>query len=291
MAVLAPVLVRYRAEVNAWKPNRDHESDGWIGNKAHAETGPPESGGSDHNPNKRNIVNAVDIDVDGVDVPQLLAAAIRHPSTNYFIWNRKIWARSRNFKPAAYTGSNPHTKHAHLSTLQTVAAENNPTPWGIGDPGPVEGTWAQRLAASLPVLQQSPSTAPPRGSVRKAQALLRAAGYDQLLTDGSFGPLTVAAVISLQKARSLTADGIIGPKTWTVLLGDLHTVREGDHGLDVLSAQALLNAQDMFSGSDLGVDGYFGPVTTAAVKQFQTTLGLAVDGVLGPVTWTALLTR
>jgi peptidoglycan hydrolase-like protein with peptidoglycan-binding domain len=38
----------------------------------------------------------------------------------------------------------------------------------------------------------------------------------------------------------------------------------------------------------LAVDGAFGPLTEAAVKEFQQGAGLAADGVVGPLTWAAL---
>lgn len=38
----------------------------------------------------------------------------------------------------------------------------------------------------------------------------------------------------------------------------------------------------------LVVDGVFGPLTDAAVKEFQQGAGLAVDGIVGPLTWDAL---
>jgi peptidoglycan hydrolase-like protein with peptidoglycan-binding domain len=38
----------------------------------------------------------------------------------------------------------------------------------------------------------------------------------------------------------------------------------------------------------LVVDGIYGPVTEAAVKEFQQGAGLQVDGIVGPDTWSAL---
>jgi peptidoglycan hydrolase-like protein with peptidoglycan-binding domain len=40
--------------------------------------------------------------------------------------------------------------------------------------------------------------------------------------------------------------------------------------------------------SDSQIDGIFGPVTKAAVEEFQGDAHLAVDGIAGPTTWGAL---
>ena len=81
---LAPALDRLRDEVNAKWPNRSKASDGTIGDAAHS------SRTSDHNPNSRRSVNAMDITAKGIDTDTLIAAAKRHPSVRYIIFNRRI---------------------------------------------------------------------------------------------------------------------------------------------------------------------------------------------------------
>lgn len=54
----------------------------------------------------------------------------------------------------------------------------------------------------------------------------------------------------------------------------------------VANAQALLDAH----GAHLNIDGNFGPLTDAAVREFQTSQGIGVDGIIGPITWNKLLT-
>ncbi|RJF71283.1 hypothetical protein D3875_06560 [Deinococcus cavernae] len=62
------------------------------------------------------------------------------------------------------------------------------------------------------------------------------------------------------------------------------TLTEGNSGPAVSRLQTLLQAQ----GAEVGVDGFFGPETTDAVKGFQQSRGLEADGVVGPDTWAAL---
>lgn len=63
-----------------------------------------------------------------------------------------------------------------------------------------------------------------------------------------------------------------------------NTLRMGDKGLDVRNLQQTLNDK----GYNLTVDGDFGALTQAAVKNFQRANGLTDDGVVGPKTWEKL---
>ena len=58
-------------------------------------------------------------------------------------------------------------------------------------------------------------------AVKALQILLIGYGYScgKYGADGDFGGDTLAAVKKYQKAMGLTADGIVGPKTWAKLLG------------------------------------------------------------------------
>ena len=66
---------------------------------------------------------------------------------------------------------------------------------------------------------------------------------------------------------------------------NLPTISEGATGPVVRWAQYLLVRRTL---SDNQIDGIFGPVTKAAVEQFQGSSHLAVDGIVGPDTWAAL---
>lgn len=63
------------------------------------------------------------------------------------------------------------------------------------------------------------------------------------------------------------------------------TLRQGDRGPDVADLQEMLNAA---VGTDLDMDGVFGPATADAVKRYQTLQHLPADGIVGTTTWTAL---
>ena len=55
-------------------------------------------------------------------------------------------------------------------------------------------------------------------TVVAVQMLLSKHDFSVKYTDGDFGPDTLAKVKAFQKAKGLTADGIVGSKTWAALL-------------------------------------------------------------------------
>lgn len=103
-----------------------------------------------------------------------------------------------------------------------------------------------------------------------------------LAVDGSFGPGTLSAVKSFQSGAGLSADGVVGPKTWAKVVV---VVKSADKGEGVKAAQVALNN----NGAKLAVDGQFGPASVAAAKKFQSAKKLTADGVVGPNTWQALI--
>jgi hypothetical protein len=195
---LAPSLVRLRSAINAAWPNRSKAVDGWIGDAAHQATQ------SDHNPDDRGMVHAIDVTAAGIHVPTVLAWVMGHPYPSYTIHNERIWDRDDKFWPHRYNGTNPHTDHIHISIAYTNLAETGPSPWG-------GFAWAGVLGQGATGLD-----------VRELQAYLNG-HFDAVAVDGAFGPLTGAAVRRFQSKARIAVDGLVGPITRNALrtLGDV----------------------------------------------------------------------
>lgn len=213
-AYLAPSLATFRQTIDTEFPHRDKRSDGWIGDPAHAKRK------SEHNPDAKGCVHAIDVDIDdgdnGRDLRrEILAACIGHKAVWYVISNGVIYSRTHGWKAQKYTGENAHTAHVHVSILLTESAEKDttlrlvktakPTPWGELYGG---------VAGTRVIKRWS------RGNdVRQLQDVLNKwyPKLPQLSEDGEFGPSTEDRVKHMQKAGKLSVDGIVGAKTWHAL--------------------------------------------------------------------------
>lgn len=136
-------------------------------------------------------------------------------------------------------------------------------------------------------------------AIRDIQDRLGALGYECSPDErGTFAAATRDAVIRFQKNKGLDADGVVGPDTWRSLyeagyrFGDrlLFLRRPMIRGEDVSELQSRVSSLGFDPGK---IDGIFGPVTEAAVLEFQHNRTLAEDGKVGPavVTEINLVTR
>lgn len=131
----AKSLILLRAQIDALAPARSRASDGTIGDSAHA------AHKSDHNPwvidGAVGVVTAIDITHDadgGCDAEQLVARLLesRDRRIKYIIWNHQIISATKQpWQPRAYPGTNPHTRHFHLSVMPERALYDLEYPWSI----------------------------------------------------------------------------------------------------------------------------------------------------------------
>lgn len=141
--VLTKGLQNLRAQIDAWAPDRDHASDGTIGDAAHqAETSghnPDDTAGVsaewNGDPDSTAEVRAIDVDVDfrnGATAQQLVdhVVALKPSSVlRYVIYNRRIYEASNGWDAAGrpYTGASAHTEHIHFSGAYSQSSDENTT--------------------------------------------------------------------------------------------------------------------------------------------------------------------
>jgi hypothetical protein len=126
MTSMKPVLCKagqqLREQFDDTFPDRDRRSDGWIGDLRHS------ARPSDHNPDPKAgmVVRAIDIDRDVhksgkpdlmPDIADQIRRAAKHGErrVSYIIFDGRIASSRMGWRWRKYRGSNPHTKHCHIS--------------------------------------------------------------------------------------------------------------------------------------------------------------------------------
>lgn len=126
------------AEVNKHAPHRSKASDGGLASAAHHKQNPT----SDHEPNAADVWTARDFTQDiagGLSCGEMATLLVRkigkHPALMagaYVIWNGRIYSYNRRAEGwRAYTGTNPHTKHLHLSVSDAADGYDSRAPWNL----------------------------------------------------------------------------------------------------------------------------------------------------------------
>ena len=126
--------------------------------------------------------------------------------------------------------------------------------------------------------------------IKPLQEALRNKGYS-CRADGVADTACYQAVLDFQRKHALSADGMIGKGTKTLLFGDANAggtlsavLREGSSGSLTRYLQQLLAEQNYA----VTVDGVFGSEMKRAVENFQQKHGLTSDGIFGAQSWKKL---
>ena len=277
----------------------------------------------------------------GNDAAGVPAGNARRLGVMYAIYDSQIFGTYdladgwRGYPCSGVTGC--HQDHVHLSLSWAGAAAA--TSWWSGVVAPTDygpcvpdgfseaPTVAGRAVNAAPCPPHVPPAALPAGaapalvSLRPWSGATLAAGSRGpvvsslqmvlgVAADGSFGPMTTAALQAFQTAHGLAASGVTDLATWTALLGSPPavaavapgptvvapvraapvriapkqaaappTLHRGSTGISVRLVQGRLHVR---------VTGFYGPLTGNAVRTFQRLHHLPADGVVGPRTWKAL---
>ncbi|MGB7449774.1 MAG: cell wall-binding repeat-containing protein [Ornithinimicrobium sp.] len=149
------------------------------------------------------------------------------------IWNKRSWYQYSPGSWRAYTGPSPHTDHLHISFTWDGAMKR--TSWWDGTPVTTvdhgtcrvySGQYAPRYtgrntrscSTSLPSAPSSdyPVNLPGarNSNIKVAQEAL---GFTGSSVDGSFGPMTLKALLSYQKKHRLPWTGVLDKATWNFM--------------------------------------------------------------------------
>ena len=156
MPKLVAAGVTLRAQLDERFPKRDKRSDGWIGNSEHA------SRRSDHNPDRRGWVHALDVDEDfgapgdaELFANQLIAyvrEGLDHGRILNVVYENRV--ASGTFKRTFWTWRTDtrlgHTSHIHISFTAKAEEDGRPFLLPIFGPGPMTPPPAKKAPAKRP---------------------------------------------------------------------------------------------------------------------------------------------
>lgn len=206
---LAKSLEVLRSQVNSTFPNRSKISDGSVGDTSHS------ARKSDHNPDLRGVVHAIDLTHDpknGFDSYNFAEALrrMRDKRIGYIISNGRIAAPNiQNFAWRRYTGANKHDHHVHVSVLHEASLADSVSPWDF------DWMHGKPVTISAADVHEFPPTLRFGDTGDDVKALQRKLGT--VAVDGNFGPRTQTAVKNFQRTHGMVDDGIVGPYTWKAL--------------------------------------------------------------------------
>jgi peptidoglycan hydrolase-like protein with peptidoglycan-binding domain len=276
-------------------------------------------------------------------------ANARRLGVMYLIWDDHIWGAYRpgdGWRPYSTCARHPepasdtacHRDHVHIS-LSWAGATGRTSFWtgrvaaaDYGPCRPADLNWAAPYTGprSSPC-PPHPTVAAPKGASSVAAALYRASGAQlgprssgplvaalqralRLTADGSFGPMTGAAVSAFRVSHGLRAGQVVDAATWRALLAAVATGAGSAPAPSPRPTPAPAPAPRPAPGGPLapyvglvltydssgpavtavqrllGVTptGWFGPRTQAAVRAFQLSHHIPTTGNVGPLTWAAL---
>lgn len=152
------------------------------------------------------------------------------------IWNKRSWYITAPDRWFDYTGPSPHTDHLHISFSWDGAMKR--TSWWTGSPVSTidqgtcrvySGQYAPRYTGrrtsdcptNLPLPPDSPYPVVLPNAVNSyvtiAQEYLGFTGSD---VDGSFGPMTLTALLDYQRAYAAPVTGVLDNASWATMIAN-----------------------------------------------------------------------
>ena len=206
--------------------------------------------------------------------------------------------------PSESSSPKPLVPAASVSRVEQAETELSAVQKGISEDTPLaeasqqfnaavvalEMSWLRLFsdAGCLADEQQKEAEAAVRDYTEALQQSLLDAGYYDGEVDGVYGPATVDAVESLQKAHELPVTGTVDKATAEALEGDM-AAEGGATAQEALVATTAVQQTLKLAGFwDGPVDGEWTPELTEALEAFQTELGVKPTGTVDAATIAAL---